>query len=382
MLDSITYRIPGSSYTVGGLAFFKDTKSVIRKGYSSVRKIADTKLLSSGGAEYWPEISLVTSKSAKKSVRQEYLEIKGSVSKVLFGTNGYESDESDLDAYVLKISNLLKMVHVAVSPQELKTAAVSKAEFSKIIELSSVCTVVECLEKLKDFNYNPKSEFTDRDYKGGGRHLKFFNKSQSLTLYDKLPEMLAANSTVQGNVFLTSYQGKELLKIEVSLQKQQAVRGEMEGFLKSFQQGSKKDYYLADFFNNDLSKFLILKKMDQVFSEECVKFVSLGGKNDRDLRDFLVKHCTSFVDQTLMYYMVSLVKQIGLYGSLETLKRAMSRSRFYAHKKQMIELLAKLPMPNDRRTNIIRYIFSELNKFQCIRPLPAPQTMSTFNLTI
>lgn len=376
MLDSIFIKIE-KFYIADGRYFQKGSlKTITDKSGNQIvplsKQVCSFAEIKKKSGQYFPEIH------TEQRFKERHLCVQVSVPKLLFGTNLYDVNESMLPDFVKKLQAALREAGVEVSEEAIANAIVARVDFSKVINLTGICTANFCLKVLENFNYKSRHEFSHWGYFTKGKMLKFYSKAQSLKFYDKLAEVRSKGYTSQEIDLIKQLQNRttEIIKIENSLQTKQTVSR----VLGSYYKQKRTDWKLKEIFNNDLAKHVLNKQADSILDSPTANIVKPTLLDQKDLQLQIKNHIKRYDKQLQAIGALEKIKSAGLASFLKELKDNNSPATYYRQKNMVHALTRFFKLNPNAELDVINFILKQLREFNLLTP--ANHSITKTNLSI
>lgn len=371
MVDSVLLQLDGEQFQLKKDNKFDGSKNQSGVGFGS-RTLYITKFAKQRKDKgiYCPKVNLLKSKRGKMEEAKRFLEIQVSLPKLIHGTNLFEIDDNDLDIIYSRLERFLAEIGVDTSTERLKRAVVKRVDFSKIIRLPDYLgRADEVIYSLSRFNYKQQSDFDFKEYNiGGGSCIKFLNKTQGYSIYDKFGQILAEGNTAKEKQIVELFnQGKlkrNAIKFEFSLHR----KNSLESVLKRRLDYKKKDFFLVDILSDKLAKGLLLEIFNKVFDQLPVGLISLGEMEENKLRDYLVGSGISQSKQEKLYFWVRMTTKIGIAGTWGELGRRYNGGSIARQKKEITLITQELGGISGNTPNLIGFLRDKHKQFEIIKP--------------
>lgn len=321
---------------------------------------------------YCPSITKAIKTNSKIGTR-EVLEIQVSLPKLIYGSNLFEVDSEDLDKIYAALLSRLDDFGIITTKEKLQKALVKRADYSKIVKLPDYLgTADKVVEDISKFNYKPSSDYNFHKYYCGnsGRSIKFWNGTQGYVIYDIIGNILANGFTKTEQTIIKGYQNGQVkrtaLRFELSLE----TKGSFDAVIRRRIKGTEKtrDFYLDEILKEDLAREILLDVFDKVFSNLAIGLLSLADIKDNRLRAYLDSSGLSIRKQEKLYYWASLTTSFGYGGFQEQVKLKHKGGSIDRCKKEIALILAELGETNGSLPNLIKFLRTELEKFDIIKP--------------
>lgn len=382
MIDSIYWQLNKGQFRVRDLRAFDGAGTKQLKGYSGKTLFCKQYASNMKKQEiYFPMLEIATEKRGS-DLSPEVLNIQTSLGKLLYGSNAFEPDIGDAPAIYKKAIQLLDKVGIETSEGELKKAVIRKADFSKIIIVPPYLGLAnQVILKLLGFNYKPSSKFNYMQYEEAeGNFIRFGNSTQRYTLYDKLGEIHAKGYTKVEKTIIRAVElgeaSRSALKFELGYLRKDSFEKAMRVRIKD----KKKDFYLEDILDPELSKEILLKAFDEVFESVAVGLVSLCEMEENKLLAYLEKSGFSKVKQIELFYWVRMATKNGIAGTWEEIKRKYKGGSVVRKKQEIALALQELGTMPSNTPNLVDFMRKELDKFEIIKPKRNSQVVNQCKL--
>ncbi len=372
MIDSVVLQLHSEQFKLRDKNRFNEGKKQQGRGFSvDTRYCSEYAKSWSRKGIYCPIFGLPT-RTKGLSEPQEVLEIQASLPKLVHGTNLFGVDKDDLNIIFEKLIFFLNDLGVDTIKENLQKAIVRRADFSIIIKLPDYLgRADEVVRILAQFNYKQQSEFRLSEYSDGGEgvSVKFFNRTQGYAIYDKFGEILSRGFTKQEMKLKELYeQGKQTrnaLKFELSLQRKDSFEAVVNRRVKT---GKKKDFYLEELLDKDLTKSILCDVFEKVFSDIAVGLITLSQMEDNKLYAYLESSGLSQTKQEKLSYWVRMATKFGIAGTWEQLKIKYRGGSVARRKQEVALILQELGQINGNMPNLIGFLRTEHEKFEIIKP--------------
>lgn len=231
MIDSMTLAFMKGEYAITDDRYFVGRNVKQMNGRFSISStFTDMATQSKKQGRYFPKVEVPKRTVGKDKIESSYLLVQVSIPKLLYGTNLFEVDETDLQAFCEKLSQELWRVKVSITPNNVANATIKRVDLCKsIIPPPYFGTAKQVLYKLQKFNHKPDSDFTIKEFREGSKEsfLKYHNGTQGYVVYDKAAEIVANGYTdIETRLIEHLKDGKivrKVLRFELSLQRQQSL---------------------------------------------------------------------------------------------------------------------------------------------------------------
>ncbi len=202
------------------------------------------------------------------------LRIEVSLPKLLFGNNFEELTRKDFTAVINKLTNALKSMGVATTPEQLAQADVSAIHYAKNIPLTDGSTPYHYINKIKEANIKLSLDVNQTDYRNEGHSFKWHCNSYEVVFYDKIRDLekakLSSKRTLDKDGFfglcasqtkLRKWRRLEILRMEVRLNK----RTKIKQLCKTL--GVKTDLTFQNLFKPVVARKVLLHYLDEIESK-------------------------------------------------------------------------------------------------------------------
>jgi len=209
----------------------------------------------------------------------ENVEIEGSVSKMLYGTNYYGNDENDYEPLIQRLLEMLNsifngspIIRWQLEQSHLRTIAfvfnfILPDDFGNLLEFIkkiSLLDVGKNYKKIKNDIYNEREI---------GYCIRFYNKQVGIKIYDKTAQLINEPKKTQEEEELVRKikQGlllSKILRIEITLQNRTSLK---KHFASMTDGDTKRERHLKEAFNNKLCQSILLKFFDKLANEVNVQ---------------------------------------------------------------------------------------------------------------
>ena len=265
MIDTITLQLKGLKIDEKYLSRFDTLTSTKSK---TRRYIFNPNIQKDG---YLPKIT-IKNLQGYTDWYTENVEIEGSVSKILYGTNYYGNDENDYEPLIQRLLEMLNSIFNGspltrwqLEQSHLRTIAfvfnfILPNDFGNLLEFIkkiSLLDVGKNYKKVRNDIYN-ETEI--------GYCVRFYNKQVSIKIYDKTAELINNPKRTQEEEKLVKKikQGSlpfKVLRIEITLQNRTSLK---KYFAARTDKDVKKERYLKEAFNNKLCQSILLEFFDKL----------------------------------------------------------------------------------------------------------------------
>ncbi|HDQ22349.1 MAG TPA: hypothetical protein ENN28_00045 [Candidatus Uhrbacteria bacterium] len=372
MIDSVVLQLNKGDYTICENNKLEGVRAQQGKGFivnSKYCKDFADKMKKDG--LYFPVITLPRSKSGKKEIK-EFLEIQVSLPKLVYGSNIYEIDYSDLDNILNKLLICLKQIGIETNKENLKNATLKRVDFSKIILLPEYLgTSKQVIKKLAEFNYKPSSDFDLKEYNNNsdGITIKFYNKTQGYAIYDKFGEIINNGYTLFEKDIIKALEDKRLkknvIKFEFAHQRKQSLEAFLRKRIKTKSQGFTLPDVLQD---KNIAKDILLEIFDKVYSPATQALITLSEMQENRLEQYLRDKNLPLKKRAFISYLVNKATKIGAKGLFEELREDLSGGSYDRLKKEISLILVELGDISQDLPNLLQYLRAKHDEFKIIKP--------------
>ncbi|MBP9760517.1 MAG: hypothetical protein KBD24_04125 [Candidatus Pacebacteria bacterium] len=164
--------------------------------------------------DYYPVVNGYFRARHGNSPAANIVKVQFSAPKVLFGQNLDEVSDADFEELVSVLARTLHSMGLSVSPETLREARVVNCHYSKNILLPHGITVGQTLRQLECAGVTRRLSKTRVEYINDGEGLNYVCDEHSVSLYDKLSEMMDAGHT---EMVRTIGSSQKVLRFEVRL---------------------------------------------------------------------------------------------------------------------------------------------------------------------
>jgi len=370
MIDSIYWQLNKEQFKVKDIKIFDGVGTKQFTGYSGktlfCKKYA--KDLKKQGI-YFPMLEIATEKRGY-NLAPEVLNIQVSLGKILYESNAFEPDNNDVPLIYERVVKLLDTAGIETSPKELKQAVIRKADFSKIVILPIHLGLAnQIILRLLNFNYKPSSGFDFVQYEEGrGCFIRFGNKTQRYSIYDKIGEIYAKGYTKREKTIIRAVElgetSRSALKFELGYLRKDSFEKAMRTRIK----GKENDYYLEDILKTELSKEILLKAFDSVFNSLSVGLISLSEMEENKLWAYLEKSGLSHTKQRDLFFWVRMATKNGIAGTWEEIGRKFKGGSVIRKKQEISLILQELGTISGNTPNLIDFLRADHEKFEILKP--------------
>jgi len=370
MIDSIYWQLKKGQFKVKDIKIFDGIGIKQFTGYSGktlfCKKYARD--LKKRGV-YFPMLEIATEKRGY-DLALKVLNVQASLGKMLYGSNAFEPDDNDAPAIYEKAVKFLGRAGIKTSTRELKQAIIRKADFSKVIILPAYLGLAnQIILKLLSFNYKPSSKFDFVQYEEGqGCFIRFGNKTQRYAIYDKIGEIYAKGYTKTEKTIIRAVELREASRSALKFELGYLRKDSFEKAMRTRIKDKKKDYYLEDILNPELSKEILLKAFDTVFNSLAVGLISLSEMEENKLWAYLEKSGLSHTKQRDLFFWVRMATKNGIAGTWEEIGRKFKGGSIIRKKRETSLILQELGTISGNTPNLIDFLRNEHEKFEIIKP--------------
>ena len=279
MLDTLGLAVQDGHYRFGENVQFNPSAELLysRWGLWSVKLIVPKDLK----GYYFPQVYFCKCRrddsTGEKRCYYE-LHIECSVAKLLKGENLFSIRESQKEEFAHKLSQVLKMAGITVSPEDIITASTTKLHIAHNMVLDyPVNMVVDEIAMADAWKYDPS---TEKDgFRNGGECYHIHHNAYELAFYNKVTDMErlqgCTKHAVDGELYpnLSVYQkylngqSKHILRMELRINDTNYIKKEVNSILG---RPANTTVTVGDCFNNALAQQILLKQWQKV-EEACFK---------------------------------------------------------------------------------------------------------------
>ena len=211
MIDTVKLRIdnpniPSEAYD----AFEPSAKDLFvppfPKGKLFKRKLKPSKDDERKGL-YLPRITLY--KAVRSNGYAIYLEIEFSAPKILFNNNFEEISDSDFNRLCIELSHKIESMGLKIKPDGIANAHVQIIHYGKNI-LTGYTLATAVISDISKANITSVKDFTEKEYRGGGKSLYFHTLNHGVVFYDKVAELNRSKCRKRGLIEKDYYCQKSL----------------------------------------------------------------------------------------------------------------------------------------------------------------------------
>lgn len=274
MLDTVKLCIPFDKCKVNSPEIFVPSISNgIKKNVKYVCN-PDKDWLKNG--KYFPKLTIY-----KDYNNENQLIIEFSAPKLVFGNNFEELQTADFSRVINELLGRLSGLDIEISRETLENAKVFSIHYSKNFELENISSnqIINTIEKL---DISKRLDIAKTDYKNCGQIVRFHANSYELAFYDKVADLMKSkisdkrameNENVIQQELLKTVDGKEILRMEVRLNKPKKIR-------HTFKKCNIENVELIfnQLFDNNISK-KVLNYFWNEFIEKSIYIVCQSGND-------------------------------------------------------------------------------------------------------
>lgn len=225
MLDTVKLCIPLAECKVNSPDIFVPTiRENLKRGVKYIC-MPDKDWLRCG--KYFPKLIAFKDFNNENQIIVEF-----SAPKLVFGNNFEELDTEDFAKVIDELSDRLTGLDIEISKDNLEQARVLAIHYSKNIELEN--TTATCITNtIEKLDITKRLDIAKTDYKNGGQTIRFHANSYEVAFYDKVADLMQSKISEKRAVesenivqqdFLSKLSGKEVLRMEVRLNKSKKIR--------------------------------------------------------------------------------------------------------------------------------------------------------------
>ena len=374
MIDSVVLKFEQGQFTFVENGYFDATSIKHMNQHVSVRKLFSNAYRQiKKEKRYFPVITptVRTIHKGKDAGKVYTIEVQVSLPKLLYGTNLWEVEPSDLARIYSRLQSVLKEVGIGVTIENIRSAVLKRVDFSKSIRLpSSYGSARTVIKQLSFIGHKQRSDMRVRDYldESDGVALKFHNLTQGYCIYDKFGEIIANGYTDIEMQWVDKMkeleQKRNLIRFELSLQRQQSL----DAFLSRRVEGKKKGFTLADVMDKELSRKILLEVFDDTFDNLFACMVSLVEMRENDIERLLIEQNLTLDKHSRLSYLVNMAVKIGVQPALLQLKARSSDSTFRRYKKDVLEVISLLEGVEGESPYLLSFLRQKHEQFELITP--------------
>ncbi|MFA4995704.1 MAG: hypothetical protein WC536_01020 [Patescibacteria group bacterium] len=305
----------------------------------------------------------------KRGGSKLFLKIEFSAPKMLFGNNFDELNETDFDSLVKILAERLKIMGIGVFPSFLRTADVSKIDFSKNIALSNYWKSTMILNELKKIDLTKRLDIQQNSFRNFGYILHFHCNSFEIAIYDKIKDMeqskisekraFEKESAIQLNLFdeiKKKQRPMEVLRFEIRLVK----RAKIKQLFKTL--NITNDLTLENMFSKKLSQQVL-----NHYWEEITSNMQLALIKDSDdftvLEKILESRKFRPITALALAMSVRVIKEEGADRFKRLLEKASSGKTFTKLKKDILSL----NLPKNVKAQGFEQVSNQLSSFEMLK---------------
>ena len=369
MIDTITLQINRLGIDEKYLSRFESLKSSKTKTH---RYIFNPNLKKDG---YLPRIT-IKNIEGHTGWYTENVEIEGSVSKILYGSNYYGNDENDYEPLIQKLLEMLNFIFNGspITRWQLEQSNLRTIAFVfNFILPNNFGNLLEFIKKISllDFGKNYKKVKNDiYNEREVGYCVRFYNKQVGIKIYDKTAQLINEPKKTQEEEELVrkikqDFLPSKILRIEITLQNRTSLK---KYFASRTDGDTKRERCLKEAFNNKLCQGILLEFFDKLANEINVQAL--------DMPLYSMSDCFKAIKEAGMYsydayawFGKSLATQQA--GSLQ-LKlindNYFSRQDRSRVDKKFRKLLGLHPLPFFTLKKVFDECRKQLNEFKVMKP--------------
>ena len=374
MLDTLRFVVQEGRYKIGDESLFDLSLDSLR--YQPLEKSCCSRLILPAELKkyYFPQIfvskSVVPSLNGRKTTNLN-MYIECSVAKLLQGENLFSIREEDLETFANKLSQMLEILQIIVSPEEIVLAVISKSHFSHNILMDlPVNVVIENIAMVDAWKYDPD---TQKDsFRNGGQCYHIHHNAYELVFYDKGKDterlQYSDKYAIDGPLYpngsicqkYLNGEDKNILRMEYRLNNATYIKKEVNDILG---RPPNVTVTVGDCFNNKLVQQILLKQWKKI-EEAYFKLPSY----QRDSAIFFaeLKRLNPSKKDPSLWKAAYILQMIGEKGNryVESMLTAL-----YGKTKAKAMIKATGTLKYDRKeTNFITQIGQELKEFARFTP--------------
>ena len=271
MIDTVVLTFPKGTYLADYSRFKAISKDqeTERSNYYTLVQNPTRQELKYGN--YKPRLT-IANRINYTGLSQETLKVEFSASKLIYGNNVDELDETDFDKVVEQLHTILNTMGVKIFSHFLEVAQVSAVHYSKNIVLTDGTTPYHYTKMLAQANISKSLDMVRSDFRNEGHVVKYRANSYEVVLYDKIKDLRIANKstkraedrtfTDQLGMFgiIQEQQPFEILRFEVRLNTRQKIRS----ILKKLK--IDKQLTFVELFSEEISLKMLRYYLDEIDS--------------------------------------------------------------------------------------------------------------------
>ncbi len=320
---------------------------------------------------YFPHVEFPQRTSGRDKNKSSSLQIQVSLPKLLYGTNLFEIDGSELPALCAKLSQCLQRLNIIITEEAVANATVKRVDFCKSITLPPYLgTAKQVIHKLQKFNYKAGSDFTRKEFREGSKEcfIKYHSSTQGYVVYDKASELLANGFTeIEKTIARHLQQGNgygRVIRFELSLQKKQSMDALLRRHI-----GKQKNFTLKDLLSSKIAvKDILLEAFDRIYSPAHTLLITLAEMDENEISHHLESLDLSFAKKATLAYLANKTAKYGLRATLVEMKTEMSASNYNRYKNDLKEMFQNLDTLGLEKPNLIKFLRDEHVAFQLLTP--------------
>jgi hypothetical protein len=291
-----------------------------------------------------------------------FLIIQASLPKIVYGHSLLEVDETLYELILHKIKHHAQEFGVNLFDEQISEAIVTRVDFSKVVKLPKPNNAKQFIQNLSSSGYRPRADLTKRDIRNGrdGFWIKFYNKSSSLTIYDKVAEICNQGYTKEekelSELNKLGKLSNSTIKFEVSLQKKRKVTNLLNKLLNQ-----NKDYYtFKDIFNKEISQKVLIYYLHESFNNE-VDFLTQF-KDDKEVRS-LVRNLYGYQNKSSIYFLWKEIQERGVDIVFKEIKLLHGSSKLNTVKQNLKSLNSLILELKGNPFAPVKHLNESLSKF-------------------
>ena len=222
---------------------------------------------------YQPRLTY-TERPRGRHIKSYQLAIEFSAPKLLFSNNFTELTDTDFDAVIAKLSEVLRTTYgVWAFPHLLASAQVGKIDYSKNIVFDDRTPVSTITEILRKADISRRYDVQHTNFKNGGHVYHIHTNSLDIAFYDKVADLHQEKVSPKRSYENDGYVQMDLLD-ELDKQKKVSVARmevRINGLVKLRQElkavGVETDTTFKELFNTDISRKILLRHWSNVFDK-------------------------------------------------------------------------------------------------------------------
>lgn len=273
MIDTVILTIPKNNFKILRPSEFSERCIGIfnppyRKG-SFVKDVRNPTKAEKESGKYYPRLTLI--KALRRGGFSVFLKVEFSASKLLFGNNFDELEETDFYAVCKTLEKRLEeMGIILLGYNTLENCSVSGVHYSKNIALTDYSTPYSITKELKKCDISKLKDVNQTDFRNEGHVFKYRTNSKEIVFYDKrkdleiakISEKRAEEKDYYGQLNLFSMVKPkspfEVIRLEIRLNTPATVRKQ----LAQLEINLTDRLTFRELFNESISKRVLLEEIN------------------------------------------------------------------------------------------------------------------------